>query len=126
MGVIQLWHDVLDSQLVDRTEEKIGRVDVLLLELEEGRPPRAATIVVGSAARAARVGGWMVAVRRAVRALFARRVEHESRIPFDAVRRVADNIQVDVDGKTLDAGHRERWLREHVICKIPGAEGDHK
>jgi len=126
MGAIQLWHDVLDSQLVDHTEEKIGRVDVLLLELEEGRPPRAATIVVGSAARAARVGGWMVAVRRAVRAVFARRAEHESRIPFDAVRHIADNIQVEVDGKTLDAGHLERWLGEHVICKIPGAAGDHK
>jgi hypothetical protein len=85
-----------------------------------------ATIVVGGTARTARIGDWAVRLRRAVRALFGRRGEHDSRIPFDALRRVSDNIQVDVDGRTLESGHLERWLGEHLICKIPGAGGDHK
>ena len=126
MGTVNLAHDVLDAQLVDRHKEKIGRVDQLVLELRDGKPPRVAEIVVGGAARARRVGGWMVALRRAARALTARGEEHESRIPFDNVRRIADTIQLDVEETELASEHLERWLAEHVVCRIPGAKGEQK
>lgn len=126
MGAVHLTHDVLDAQLVDRVQEKIGRVDGLLLELEEGRPPRVATIVVGGGARAERVGSWFVALRRALRAVFGQREEHVSRIPFAKVRRIGDTIELDVDEHTLESEHLERWLKEHVVCRIPGAGGERK
>ena len=126
MGAVHLAHDVLDAQLVDRVQEKIGRVDGLLLELEEGRPPRVATIVIGGAARAERVGRWFVAIRRAWRAMFGHREEHVSRIPFDKVRRIGDTIELDVEERSLDSEHLERWLKEHVVCRIPGAGGERK
>jgi sporulation protein YlmC with PRC-barrel domain len=126
MGAVNLAHDVLDAQLVDHLQEKIGRVDALLLELEDGRPPRVATIVIGGEVRARRVGRWFVALRRALRALFGQRTEHVSRIPFAKVRRIGDTIELDVDEKSLESEHLERWLKEHVICRIPGAGGDHK
>ena len=126
MGAVHLAHDVLDAQLVDHVQEKIGRVDALLLEIEDGRPPRVATIVIGGAARAERVGRWFVALRRAWRAMFGQREEHVSRIPFDKVRRIGDTIELDVDEKTLDSEHLERWLKEHVVCRIPGAGGERK
>jgi hypothetical protein len=126
MGALHLAHDVIDSQLVDRHQEKIGRVDELLLELEAGKPPRVATIVISGAARARRVGRWMVACHRAVHALFGRRAEHESHVPFAAVRRIADTIELDVESDALDSMHLERWLATHVICRIPGASGEHK
>ena len=126
MGAVHLYHDVIDAQLVDRHKEKIGRVDELLLELDDGKPPRVATIVIGGAARARRVGRWMVACHRAVHALFGQREEHESRVPFEAVRCIADTIELDVEGKTLDSMHLEQWLATHVICRIPGASGERK
>jgi hypothetical protein len=126
MGAIHLSRNVIDTQLVDRHQQKIGRIDELLLELEEGKPPRVATIVIGGAARARRVGGWMVACHRAVHALFGQRAEHESRVPFDAVRCVADTIELDVEGNTLESMGLERWLSEHVIGRIPGASGERK
>ena len=126
MGAVHLYHDVIDAQLVDRHQEKIGRVDELLLELEDGKPPRVATIVIGGAARARRVGRWMVACHRAVHALFGQRAEHESRVPFDAVRCIADTIQLDVEADSLDSMHLERWLATHVIRRIPGASGERK
>jgi hypothetical protein len=126
VGALHLSHDVIDSQLVDRHKEKIGRVDELLLELESGKPPRVATIVIGGAARARRMGAWMVAVRRGVRTLFGRREEHESRISFGAVREIADTIELDVEAAAVDAMHLERWLSERVVCRIPGAEGERK
>lgn len=126
MGAVHLAHDVLDAQLVDRVQEKIGRVDQLLLELEEGRPPRVAMIVIGGSARAERVGRWFVALRRGLRALFGRREDHVSRVPFDKVRRIGDTIELDVEERTLDSEHLERWLKEHVVCRIPGAGGERK
>ena len=126
MGAVHLAHDVLDAQLVDRLQEKIGRVDALLLELEAGQPPRVATIVIGSAVRAERVGHWFVALRRGWRAMLGRREEHLSRIPFDKVRRIGDTIELDVEEQSLESEHLERWLKEHVVCRIPGAEGDRK
>ncbi len=126
MGAVHLAHDVLDAQLVDPRQEKIGRVDALLLELEDGRPPRVATIVIGGSARAERVGRWFVALRRALRAVFGQREEHVSHISFDTVRRIGDTIELDVDEKALESEHLERWLKEHVICRIPGASGEQK
>lgn len=126
MGAVHLAHDVLDAQLVDRVQEKIGRVDGLLLELEEGRPPRVATIVIGGAARAERVGRWFVALRRTLRALFGQHEEHVSRIPFARVRRIGDTIELDVDEHMLESEHLERWLKEHVVRRIPGAGGERK
>jgi len=126
MGAVHLSRNVIDTQLVDRHRQKIGRIDELLLELEEGKPPRVATIVIGGAARARRAGGWMVACHRVVRALFGQRAEHESRVPFDAVRCIADTIELDVEGNTLESLWLERWLSEHVIGRIPGASGERK
>ena len=126
MRAVHLAHDVLDAQLVDRLQEKIGRVDALLLELEAGQPPRVATIVIGSAARAERVGHWFVALRRGWRAMLGRREEHLSRIPFDKMRRIGDTIELDVEERSLESEHLERWLKEHVVCRIPGAGGERK
>jgi sporulation protein YlmC with PRC-barrel domain len=126
MGAVHLSRNVIDTQLVDRHQQKIGRVDELLLELEEGKPPRVATIVIGGAARARRVGGWMVACHRAVHALFGEHAEHESHVPFDAVRCIADTIELDVEGSTLESMRLERWLATHVIRPIPGGSGERK
>ena len=56
---LRLVHDLLDAQLLDRAEERIGRIDDLVLELRDGRPPRVAAILIGGPVREARVGRWM-------------------------------------------------------------------
>jgi sporulation protein YlmC with PRC-barrel domain len=111
---------------VDRHQEKIGRVDELLLELEEGKPPRVATIVIGGAARARRVGRWMVACHRVVHALFGQREVRETHVPFEKVRCIADTIELDVEGNALDSMRLERWLATHIIRRIPGGSGERK
>ena len=120
MHGIHLLHDVLDAQLIDRKEEKIGRVDGLELELREGRPPRVAAILVGGEVRAWRIGGWMRLLHHAMQALGSVRGPVTSRIPFRAVRVIGDTVTVDVIGDELDSGRTERWLAEHVIGRIPG------
>jgi sporulation protein YlmC with PRC-barrel domain len=130
MTGLDLAHDVLDAQLIDRQKRKIGRVDSLVLVLRDAGPPRVATILVGGPVRARRVGGWMTLVSRALRAVGRVQREGVTRIPFDAVRCIGDTIQVDVDGDALEAKHVEDWLAEHLIRHIPGSgsesEGEDK
>jgi len=113
-----LRHDVLDAQLVDRHCDRIGRCDVLMLELREGQPPRVAEVLVGGAARDARIGGWMIALTNLFRG--RRRDGGVSRIPFSAVRTIDTTIQFDVLRDELASEHVERWLAGHVIARIPG------
>jgi hypothetical protein len=120
---LHLVHDVLDAQLIDRERRKVGRVDALMLEVEDGRPPRVAAICIGGPERARRVGRWALWLSRALHAVA--RIENGgvSRVPFDAVRCISDTIEIDVDGRDLESGRLEAWLRRHVIGRIPGATG---
>ena len=117
---LDLRHDVLDAQLVDRHCEAIGRCDTLTLELRDGRPPRVAAVVVGGHARHERIGRWMVGLAR----LFgSNRGTGSSTIPFSAVRTIGDTVELDVLRDDLRSEHVERWLSDHLICRIPGAQG---
>ena len=122
MSGIHLVHDVLDAQLVDRHDNKIGRVDALVLELRDGRPPRVATIVIGGPARAQRVGRWAVLVARVMRALFRVRELGVDHSPFRAMRCLGDTIELDVNCHELASQHIEDWLADHLICRIPWAQ----
>ena len=51
-GIIR---DVLDKQLVDRQQRKMGKVDGLIVELRDGQPPRLAYITVGGTTLARRL-----------------------------------------------------------------------
>lgn len=121
MPGIQLVHDVLDAQLIDRDKEKIGRVDELTIELRDDGPPRVSTILTGGMVRARRVGRWKVALDRSVRALFHVDSEGVDRIPFRKLRCLSDTIQLDVDRRELESQHVEAWLADHVICRIPAS-----
>ena len=118
---IDLRHDVLDAQLVDRNRENIGRCDALLLELRDGHPPRVATILIGGQVRDERMGGWMSGLARLVRGKDSR--GGVSRVPFAAMRSLGHTIQLDVLREDLPSGRVERWLSDHVVCRIPGAQG---
>ena len=126
MRRLLLVHDVLDLQLLDRHEAKIGRVDALMLVVEVGKPIRVKSILVGGPVRQERVGPWAVWLGRMLRRLSRSTQDGASEIPFAAVRRIADSIELDVDEDELASGHAERWLCDHVVRRIPGAEGERK
>ena len=45
---MNLIKDVLDNQLVDRKDRKIGKVDGIVVELRDGLPPRLLSTVRGA------------------------------------------------------------------------------
>lgn len=119
-GGLDLRHDVLDAQLMDRNRENIGRCDTLLLELRDGRPPRVATVLIGGKVRDERIGRWMTGLAR----LFHGGREWSggvSRIPFSAMQSLGQTIQLDVRRGELPSEHVEQWLNHHIISHIPGA-----
>jgi sporulation protein YlmC with PRC-barrel domain len=121
MKHLELVRDVLDKQVVDREGTPMGRVDGVLLELRDGEPPRVAALEMGFLTLARRlhprVEGWLEALRKrwSVRRTARWRVEWEKVIDV-----TAHHLQLDVDDEETPAFDWERWLRFHVVAKVPG------
>jgi len=118
--MLQLFRDVLDKQLKDREQCKIGRVDRLVLEIGDGKPPRVTRIEVGVAALAARLGErfgkWVAGAGR------KRGQKHREayRIPWSKVTDVGLDVVVSLDSKRTELAETDRYLRERLIGRLPG------
>jgi hypothetical protein len=118
---MDLARDLLDMQLVDRKQRSIGRVDGVRLELRPESPPRIVAMEVGITVAAHRVhprlGKWIRVLAR-----------KWSPVPLGPVRlspRLFRDLGVDIE-LDIDAEHDrrllrlEKWLRRHVIERMPG------
>ncbi len=117
---LELARDVLDTQVVDREETKMGRVDGLVLELREGLPPRIDHIELGGVVLARRlsprVERWVDGWRRR----FGIRKEARYKAPWSAVLELTSyHLKLDVAALETSTFDWERWLRDHVIEHIP-------
>jgi sporulation protein YlmC with PRC-barrel domain len=117
-----LIRDLLDRQLVDRDGEPMGRVDAVVLEPREGAPPRVVEMQLGFVPLAHRFGprvaNW---VERLHRRWSVRRSARYS-IPWSDVLEVHQrHIQVRLLAAESPAHDWERWLRQHVIGRLPGS-----
>lgn len=113
---------LLDRQLVDRNGRLCGKVDDLELTDpdDEGRVYVAA-ILTGPGALLLRMGrlrlgGWL---RRFVRVEADGRAA-AGRIPFSRVADVGNHVTLSLDSEEVPTFAGERWVRDHVVGKIPG------
>lgn len=117
---LELARDILDNQVVDREETKMGRVDGLVLELREGQPPRVDHIEMGGVVLARRLSPrlerWVDGWRRR----FGVRKVARYKVPWSAVLEL-NSYHLKLDVAALDTPNFdwERWLRDHVIEHIP-------
>ena len=113
--------DLLDKQLVDADDRRIGKVDGLVLEYRDDEPLRLASIEVGAMTLGRRLHPrlerWAAALERW---LGVGRGE-PYRIPFAKVRGIGLNIKVDLDVRQTPILAWQRWVRDHIIKHIPGA-----
>ena len=121
MTMIELVHDVLAMQLVDRARVKMGRVDGITIELRADEPPRVAELLIGGSVLADRVGSWAALVIGMAATLLGVK-QRVARVPFEVVEEIGDVIAVDLDAHATDALRTEHWL-DRIICAIPGAAG---
>ena len=122
----QLWAvlELLGRQLVDREGRLVGKVDDVEFEISDdpGGLPEVTGLLAGLGALASHIGGEAGrALAAAERRLAARRERHPSRVDIGLVREIGSSIEVDADREDLDTNRAERWVRDVIVDKIPGA-----
>jgi len=123
MQQFDLLRDILDKQLVDEDEQQMGRVDGIVIELRDGEPPRVDHLELGFTVLAARlhprVAIWLDAIRRR----WSVRRAVLQLVPWDEVHEVTPHhLVLDVEGEKTPAYDWERWLRKHIVSKLPGGK----
>ena len=116
---MDLIRDVLDKQVRDRRGQKMGKVDGIVLELHQDGPPRVAFLEIGPVTLAGRLGPWAARLMQAIDVGFGVSDGAPLRIPFAKVGEVGIDVKVDVEAEHTRAWDWERWLRRHVIDRIP-------
>lgn len=117
---MDLVRDILDAQLVDRNGRNIGRVDGILLQLRDNKPPRVAAIEVGAATLVRRLHPRLARWFRALSSKLSPVPMTPIRIPPYTFRDIGVDIELAVDA---DADARllrlERWLSRHIVARLP-------
>jgi sporulation protein YlmC with PRC-barrel domain len=119
---MELVRDLLDKQVVDRQQTKIGKVDGIVMELRPGKPPRITSIEIGATTLARRIGprvGHLVS--RVANRLSREGSRTPYRISWDKARDIGVDIECDIDVRDTTIFDWQNWLRDKVICRIPGA-----
>lgn len=113
--------DLLDKQLIDVNGQNMGRIDGLVMELRPGEQPHITRILVGGTVLTRRlpgvVGRWTTAFFRR----FGIRRGEPFTIPWSRVLRVERVVRVDIDSDESDVMVSSRWVRDHIVNRIPGA-----
>ena len=114
-----LVRDILDNQLLDATNQNAGKVDGIVLEMRPGEPTRVHYVEVGPITLFRRLnrrlGNW-----------FARLDAHLGegrgtpiRIPISRVTLDSPSLRLDLAVENLPVMAFERWLRRHIVARIP-------
>jgi hypothetical protein len=118
---MDLVRDVLDKQLLDKRGQRLGRVDGILMIVEDDQQPRIAYVEAGSVTQGyrigQRVGDW---VKRLARR-WGKMHPNPYRIAWSALTHDERGFRVDIDMATIPTLEWERWLRKYIIDRIPGA-----
>jgi hypothetical protein len=125
--VVHAGLDLLDRQLVDRDGVLCGKVDDI--ELTEGTDGtvHVTAILCGPGAlleRAGftRLGGWLRRFAAASYPWGGDGPEDPGRIGFEHVGELGDHLDLDVSHEDLATFAGERWVRDHIIRRIPGSD----
>jgi sporulation protein YlmC with PRC-barrel domain len=116
--------ELLDRQLVDRNGRLVGKVDdiELIVDDEPDALPRVTALLAGLGALANHIGGDTgAALAAAERRLAADRDRQPSRVDIALVREIGSSVELDAVREELDTNRAERWVRDVIVDKIPGA-----
>lgn len=119
MDEVNLVAEVLDRQICDAKGERSGKVDGLVIVLREGKPPRVGYIECGAAVVARRFGKTWERIALALNRRLGVREQPRYRIPWSKVTELDIDVTVDLDVREAPPFAWERWVREHLIGKVP-------
>jgi hypothetical protein len=120
---LPLVRDVLDKQIYDANNLRVGKVDGVVLLPRRGRPLRVLAIEsdLPTAWRrvATRLGDWLDRLQQ----WLAPDIAGPTRIVFEHVVKSGIDVSVDVDAKKTNAFVWETWLKKAVVERMPGGKG---
>ena len=118
---MDLVHEVLDKALRDRRAQPIGRIDGIVVEIDDGRQPRVVAIEVGAVTQARRLGPRVARWVERLAAKWGRMKPDPYRFAWNALEQHEAGFRVAVLASEVETRAWERWLRANVIDRIPGA-----
>ena len=118
---MEIVRDLLDTQVIDRKKEKMGRIDGIVLSFDDDGRPRIDHLEMGFAVMARRIHprieSWVQALRR-----WSVRRTARYRVPWEKVIDISHlTVQIDVTAEETPAFDWERWFGTHVMSRIPGS-----
>jgi sporulation protein YlmC with PRC-barrel domain len=118
---MRLGQGLLDQQVIDRNGELMGKVDGVVLELRDGKPPKVGGLVIGGGTAARRVhpglAAWLMSWCRGWGPKHCQPLE----VPWSKVLKIGVDVKVDLDAEKTPALAWEHWIRDRIIARIPGA-----
>jgi sporulation protein YlmC with PRC-barrel domain len=119
---VLLAFELLDRQIVDRDGQPIGKVDDIELAVGDDGAWYVVALLVGQQALGRRIGGWLGRwITDTARRLAPTPDASPMRIPYDLVGQVDSAVNLSVRRDLLPDPPLEKWLREHLVGRIPGA-----
>lgn len=118
---MDLVRDCLDKQLVDRNGRKMGRVDGIVMEFDEGTRPRIAFLEAGGVTQVRRLHTRLAKLVRRISKRWKVERSDPFRIPWSKVVLSGIDVTVDTDAEETPALDWEKWLRKKIVGRIPGA-----
>jgi hypothetical protein len=116
---VNLVHEVLDREVVDRDQKHLGRVDGLVIELRDGAPPRVAYIEIGGETALRRLGTRLARLAAMLRRAAGGAARGPTRLPWAVVTGIGRTLEVDAEAEATEALAFELWLRDHVVARVP-------
>jgi hypothetical protein len=120
---MHLVRDLLDNQVRDREDRRMGKVDGIVIILRRGRPPRVAAIELGLPTLATRISERLGRGVRALERALGVGDGEVVRIPMDRIMGVGIDVRVDIDANRTAVYDWEKWIRRVFIGRLPGAGG---
>ena len=119
---MDLVRELLDIQVRDRHFRKVGRVDGIVVELREGKPPRVERLELGFVVLARRIGRRVEKVAEHWHKRLDVRRSARYHIRWSEVIEVKmHHLKVNVPAEESVAFDWERWARR-IVERMPGGK----
>lgn len=118
---IHLVSHVLDKQLVDRDGENAGRVDGIVLELRDDKPPLVTYLEVSPITLLSRFNRRLAEWYARKDRKFGEKRGVPFRIPWSRVTQHGPTLDLDLGVESTPINAFEDWLRVKIVERIPGS-----
>jgi sporulation protein YlmC with PRC-barrel domain len=117
---MDLVRDVMDQKVLDREDCEMGRVDGLVMQIEERSQPRITHIQIGGTTLWMRLHPAFARLAARLARVWGPKRADPVRIPWSRVMTIGRDIKLNVRARETGAIDWEIWIARHIIERIPG------